>query len=195
MPWSKVSGLRGVVKRVIPSFVKGAIWDVFVNLESTTGAGEDVREWVGGGGHRQSPMTIVKKKKTSSSKILRLYFVLASKSSISISHTVIIMFALFDGLVKTVDHLRDHRKSSQKPSKTNKIRLGGLGFSKKSHFGLQMVFCIHIGLRVEAWSANLCLFRGREGVSSETNFVRFTGLLRTFAVAPKRLKFWQIQGR
>ena len=47
-----------------------------------------------------------------------------------------------------------------------------------------MVFCIHIGQRVEAWSANFCLFRGREVVSSETNFVRFAGLLRTSAMAP-----------
>ena len=30
-------------------------------------------------------------------------------------------------------------------------------------------------------------FGGREGVSSETNFVRFAGLLRIFAMAPKQL--------
>ena len=46
-----------------------------------------------------------------------------------------------------------------------------------------MVFCIHFCLWVEAWSANFCSFPG-EGVSSETNFVRFAGLLRTFAMAP-----------
>ena len=32
-----------------------------------------------------------------------------------------------------------------------------------------MVFCIHIGLRAEDWSANFCLFRGEWGGSSETN--------------------------
>ena len=47
-----------------------------------------------------------------------------------------------------------------------------------------MVFCIHIDLRVEALSVNFCLFRGEGGVSRETNFVRFAGLLRTFAMAP-----------
>ena len=56
--------------------------------------------------------------------------------------------------LSTVEHFlllqRDHRKSSQKPSETNKIRLGGWRFSKKLHVRLQMVFCIHIGLRVEA---------------------------------------------
>ena len=39
-----------------------------------------------------------------------------------------------------------------------------VGFLKKSHFGLQRVFCIHIGLSVEALSANFCSgFSGREG--------------------------------
>ena len=46
--------------------------------------------------------------------------------------------------------VRGHGKSSQKPSETNKIRLGGWEFSKKSHFGLQMVFCIHVGLIVHS---------------------------------------------
>ena len=47
-----------------------------------------------------------------------------------------------------------------------------------------MVFCLHIGRRVEAWSTNFCSFQGEGGVSGETNFVRFAGLLRTFAMAP-----------
>ena len=56
---------------------------------------------------------------------------------------------------------------------------------KKTHLKLQMVFCIHFGFRVGAWSANFCSFRGEGGVSSETNFFFcFTGLLRSFAMAP-----------
>ena len=81
--------------------------------------------------------------------------------------------------------LRDHRKSSQKPSKTNKIRLGGDGDFKKSHFGLQMVFCIHFCLRVEAWSANFCSFRQEEGGFKWNSFCSFrSGLLQTFVMAP-----------
>ena len=64
------------------------------------------------------------------------------------------------------------------------MRLGVWGISKKSHFRLQMVFCIHFGLGVGVWSANFCSFRGEGGVSRETSFFRFSGLLRTFAMAP-----------
>ena len=77
----------------------------------------------------------------------------------------------------------DHRRS---PVKRTKFvwEQRRWGFLTKSHFGLQMVVCVHIGRRVEAESAIFCSFRGRVGVSSETNFVRFAGLLRTFAMAP-----------
>ena len=68
-------------------------------------------------------------------------------------------------------------------------------FLKKSHFRLQTVFCIHIRLRVEALNAKFCSFRGGgggggRGFSRETNCVRFAGLLRTFAMAPKNLNDW-----
>ena len=54
-------------------------------------------------------------------------------------------------------------KIRRSPVKRTKFVWEGGGF--KSHFRLklQMVFCIHIGLRVEAWSANFCSFRGEGG--------------------------------
>ena len=61
----------------------------------------------------------------------------------------------------------------------------GRGFSQKSHSRLQTIFCIHTGQRVEAWRVNFCSFDREGGVSSETNFVCFSGLLQTFAMAPK----------
>ena len=41
-------------------------------------------------------------------------------------------------------------KVRRSPVKRTEFVWEGGGFSKKSHFRLQMVFCIHIGLRVEA---------------------------------------------
>ena len=63
---------------------------------------------------------------------------------------------------------------------------GRVRFSKRIALWASMVFCIHIRLRVEVWRANFCLFWGEGGVSSETNFVRFAGLLRTFAMTPEQ---------
>ena len=76
--------------------------------------------------------------------------------------------------------------------------LGRVGFSKKSHFRLQMVFCIHIGLRVEAWRANFYSFRG-EGVQVKLILfvsLGFCELLRwtlSYKVPPfgKLLYLWQ----
>ena len=53
-----------------------------------------------------------------------------------------------------------HRKNSQ-PSETNKIRLGGWGFLKKSHFRFQMVFWIQIGLSLKC--ELLFVSKGRRG--------------------------------
>ena len=61
--------------------------------------------------------------------------------------------------------VKGHRKSSQKPSETIKIRFffGGGGGLQKSHHSLQMVFCIDTGLRVEAWSATFVRLGEGEG--------------------------------
>ena len=79
---------------------------------------------------------------------------------------------------------RDHRKSSQKPSETNKIRLGGWGFSKNRTSGFKWCFVYTLVWELKPEVRTFVRFGGREGVSSETNFVRFAGLLRTFAIAP-----------
>ena len=83
--------------------------------------------------------------------------------------------------------VKGHRRSSQKPSETNKIRLEGWGF-KKLHFGLQMVLNVHFGLRVEKPEVGTFVhFRGKVGVLSDTNFARFAGLVQTFAMDPERI--------
>ena len=62
-------------------------------------------------------------------------------------------------------------------------------------YRLPMVFCINTGIRVETWSVNFCSFWGR-GVASETNFVCFAGLLRTFRDGPLKdnvIVVWSIK--
>ena len=71
---------------------------------------------------------------------------------------------------------------SQKPSETNKFRLGEWRFShKKSHWRLQLVICIQIGLVLKPEVRTFIRFVGREGVSTKTNFVRFEHFVRASA--------------
>ena len=63
----------------------------------------------------------------------------------------------------TKSSIRGHRKNSQKLCETNKFDWEGWGFSNKSHFRFQMVFCVHIGMRVEAWRAKYFFFGGGGG--------------------------------
>ena len=88
-------------------------------------------------------------------------------------------------------YLRDHRKSSQKPSETNKIHLAGGGFRRNSTLGFKWCFVYTLVWELKPEVRTSVHFEGREGVSSETNFVCFAGLLRTFAMAPKSARtFW-----
>ena len=63
--------------------------------------------------------------------------------------------------------LRGHRKISQKPSETNKIRLGGGGFRKNCTLGFKWYFVYILVSELKPEVRTFVCFGGREEVSSE----------------------------
>ena len=70
--------------------------------------------------------------------------------------------------------------------KRTKFLWEGGEFEKKNRtLGFKWCFVYTFVLELKPEVRTFVRFGGREGVSSETNFVRFAGRLRTFAMAPK----------
>ena len=69
--------------------------------------------------------------------------------------------------------------------KRTKVVWEGGGFRKNRTSGFKWCFVYTLVWELKPDVRTFVRFGGREGVSSETNFVRFAGLLRTFAMVPK----------
>ena len=81
------------------------------------------------------------------------------------------------------DRKRKHNKVTKGPSQkfaeaqwNEQNSFGRVGFLKKSHFRLQIVFCINIGLRVEAWSANFLFISGVGWEGFQLKLILFVSL-------------------
>ena len=90
----------------------------------------------------------------------------------------------------TLLHLSGRNKTVQKPRGKKNVRFEPGGVLPEIHLGLQLVPCIHTGLKVEASKCELLFVLrmggGGGGVEHKTNIPHFVRLVWTFATAPYR---------